>query len=135
MATKTELKLLFEKGDTPKQEHFYEWMDSYWHKEEKITLEQTYKTISTNTTLDDSFHNCIVRITANSTITVPNTLKTDFNCVFDAVGTVTGTFEVGSGAIFNAPFGLILKKNAMCTLYRFGSNIFRLNGNLSINAL
>lgn len=135
MTTKTELKLLFEKGDTPKQEHFYEWMDSYWHKEDKLPAEQTYKTISANTTLDDSFHNCIVRITANSTITVPNTLKADFNCVFDAIGNVTGTFVEESGTTFSAPFGFVLKNNAMCTLYRYSSNIFRLNGGLSINNL
>ena len=35
MKTKADLKLLFEKGDTPTQEHFYEWMDSYWHKDER----------------------------------------------------------------------------------------------------
>ena len=130
MTTKTELKLLFEKGDTPKQEHFYEWMDSYWHKDEKIPIEQTYKTISVNTTLDDSFHNCIVRITANSTITVPNTLKADFNCVFDAIGNVTGTFAEGTGAAFNAPFGKLLKDNGMCTLYKYTSTAYRLNGGL-----
>ena len=38
MTTKEALKLYFEKGDQPKQEHFWEWMDSYWHKEEKIDL-------------------------------------------------------------------------------------------------
>lgn len=133
MKTKAELKLLFENGDTPAQADFYEWMDSYWHKEEKLPQEQTYKTVSTNITLDDSFHNCIVRITANSTITVPNTLKADFNCVFDAVGTVSGTFAAETGVTFNAPFGLVLKNNAMCTLYRYSSTIFRLNGGLSIN--
>ncbi|WBX95489.1 leucine-rich repeat domain-containing protein [Chryseobacterium gambrini] len=36
MITKEELKLYFEKGDQPTQNQFWEWMDSYWHKEEKI---------------------------------------------------------------------------------------------------
>jgi hypothetical protein len=36
MITKEALKLYFEKGDQPTQEQFWEWMDSYWHKEEKI---------------------------------------------------------------------------------------------------
>ncbi|WP_185207351.1 leucine-rich repeat domain-containing protein [Chryseobacterium sp. C3] len=36
MKTKEALKLYFEKGDQPTQEQFWEWMDSYWHKEEKI---------------------------------------------------------------------------------------------------
>ncbi|RXM52152.1 MULTISPECIES: leucine-rich repeat domain-containing protein [unclassified Chryseobacterium] len=37
MKTKQELKLYFENGDIPKQEDFWEWQDSYWHKEEKIS--------------------------------------------------------------------------------------------------
>lgn len=125
-----DLQEKFKTDKTPTQADFWDWMDSYWHKEEKIPFEQTYKTISANTTLDDSFHNCIVRITANSTITVPNTLKADFNCVFDAIGTVTGTFVEGSGATFSAPFGKILKDNGMCTLYKYTSTAYRLNGGL-----
>lgn len=37
MKTKQELKLYFENGDKPMQEHFWEWLDSYWHKDEKIS--------------------------------------------------------------------------------------------------
>lgn len=36
MKTKEELKLYFENGDKPTQEHFWAWLDSYWHKDEKI---------------------------------------------------------------------------------------------------
>lgn len=125
-----DLQEKFKTDKTPTQADFWDWMDSYWHKEDKIPFEQTYKTISANTTLDDSFHNCIVRITANSTITVPNTLKADFNCVFDAIGTVTGTFVEGSGTTFSAPFGKLLKDNGMCTLYKYTSTAYRLNGGL-----
>ena len=32
MKTKTQLKLLFENGDMPDQDAFWEWQDSYWHK-------------------------------------------------------------------------------------------------------
>lgn len=131
MKTKTELKSYFETGDKPTQDQFYEWMDSYWHKEEKITLEQNYKTISANTTLDDSFHNCIVRITGNATVTVPNNLRADFNCVFDTIGNVSATFSAGDGVLFSAPFGKILRDNAMCTLYRHNSTTYRINGGLA----
>ena len=130
MKTKTELKTYFETGDKPTQEQFYEWMDSYWHKDEKIPLDQSYKTISTNTILDDSFHNCIVRITGNVTVTVPNNLKADFNCVFDVIGNVAGTFSEGANTVFSAPFGKILKDNGMCTLYKFTDTTYRLNGTL-----
>lgn len=91
---------------------------------------QIYKTISSNTTLDDSFHNTIVWITANATITIPIGLRDDFNCVFDAVGAGIGTFVAGSGITFSAPFGLVLRDNAMCTLYRISTSNFRLNGGL-----
>lgn len=36
MKTKEELKLYFENGDIPKQEDFWEWQNSYWHKNEKL---------------------------------------------------------------------------------------------------
>lgn len=38
MKTKQELRLKFENGDQPTQEHFWEWQDSYWHKDEKIDM-------------------------------------------------------------------------------------------------
>ncbi|UOU99156.1 leucine-rich repeat domain-containing protein [Chryseobacterium daecheongense] len=38
MRTKEELRLYFENGDRPTQNHFWEWQDSYWHKDEKILL-------------------------------------------------------------------------------------------------
>ncbi len=36
MKTKEELKQYFENGDIPKQEEFWEWQDSYWHKDENL---------------------------------------------------------------------------------------------------
>ncbi|MDQ0784056.1 leucine-rich repeat domain-containing protein [Chryseobacterium sp. W4I1] len=38
MKTKEELRLLFENGDKPVQEDFWTWLDSYWHKDEKIDM-------------------------------------------------------------------------------------------------
>ena len=92
--------------------------------------EQTIKTINSDSTLDDSYHNCIVRVTANAIITIPQGLREDFNCVFDSIGSVTGTFTEGSGITFSAPFGKLLKNNSMCTLYKTSSGNFRLNGGL-----
>jgi hypothetical protein len=37
MKTKEELKLQFENGDKPTQEDFWALLDSYWHKDEKIS--------------------------------------------------------------------------------------------------
>lgn len=39
MKTKDELRLYFENGDKPTQQHFWDWQDSYWHKDEKIPQE------------------------------------------------------------------------------------------------
>ncbi|VXB17162.1 hypothetical protein [Chryseobacterium sp. 8AT] len=39
MKSKEELKKLFENGDRPTQKEFWEWQDSYWHKEEKLPTE------------------------------------------------------------------------------------------------
>lgn len=41
MKSKEELKSLFENGDIPKQEEFWEWQDSYWHKDEKLPTDNT----------------------------------------------------------------------------------------------
>ncbi|WP_160137172.1 hypothetical protein [Chryseobacterium sp. c4a] len=40
MKTKQELKQYFENGDIPNQEEFWEWQESYWHKDEKIPLDK-----------------------------------------------------------------------------------------------
>lgn len=40
MKTKQELQQYFENGDIPKQEEFWEWQESYWHKDEKIPLDK-----------------------------------------------------------------------------------------------
>lgn len=50
MKTKQELKQYFENGDIPVQEEFWEWQESYWHKDENIPqdnilgLKETIKT-------------------------------------------------------------------------------------------
>lgn len=41
MKSKEELKKLFENGDRPTQKEFWEWQDSYWHKEEKLPTDNT----------------------------------------------------------------------------------------------
>lgn len=89
---------------------------------------QVIKTITGNVTLDNTYHNCIVRINATCTITVPFALRTDFNCVFDVIGVHIATFIEGTGVVFSAPVGKILKSNSMGTIYRYTPNIYRLNG-------
>ncbi|KFF22252.1 hypothetical protein [Chryseobacterium sp. JM1] len=40
MKSKQEIKQFFENGDIPNQEQFWEWQESYWHKDEKIPSEK-----------------------------------------------------------------------------------------------
>lgn len=40
MKTKEDLKLYFENGDKPTQEHFWSWLDAYWHKNDLIPSNQ-----------------------------------------------------------------------------------------------
>lgn len=40
MKSKQELKKYFENGDKPTQEQFWEWQDSYWHKDEKLPADK-----------------------------------------------------------------------------------------------
>lgn len=124
------------KGDAMFTKNILAKADGSFGWEDKIDYsKQTVKTISSDATLDDTYHNCIVRITANSTITIASGLRSDFNCVFDAIDSVRGTFVVGTGVTISSPFGLNLKNNAMCTLYKTDSTKFRLNGNLSTHIL
>lgn len=37
MVDKNRLKEWFSNGKKPSQEHFWQWQDSYWHKEEKLS--------------------------------------------------------------------------------------------------
>lgn len=40
MKTKEELRQVFENGDKPRQEDFWDWQDSYWHKGENIPFDK-----------------------------------------------------------------------------------------------
>lgn len=90
------------------------------------------KTVNGNVTIDNTYHNKIVRITASCTITIPNNLRTDFNCTFEVIGAYTAQFVDGSGATTSAPFGRYLKTDLTAMFYCTGtSSNYRLNGSLA----
>ena len=90
------------------------------------------KTINGNTTLDNSYHNKIVRITASCTITIPTNLRTDFNCTFEVIGAYTAQFVDASGVTTSAPFGRYLKTDLTAMFYCTGTaSNYRLNGSLT----
>ncbi|REC46039.1 hypothetical protein [Chryseobacterium sp. 5_R23647] len=79
MKLKEELKKLFENGDKPTQENFWEWQDSYWHKDEKLPTDNAglYKikgSVADKTALD--------ALTGMSEGDVYNLLDTGANYVY-----------------------------------------------------
>ena len=97
-----------------------------------ISIYLKLKTVNGNVTIDNSYHNKIVRITASCTITIPNNLRTDFNCTFEVIGAYTAQFVDGSGATTSAPFGRYLKTDLTAMFYCTGTaSNYRLNGSLA----
>ena len=94
-------------------------------------LTQPVKIISANTTVDNTFHNAIVIFLANATLTIPTGLRVDLNFSCFAKNTAVASFVAGSGVLIYAPTGLVLRDNAMCTLFPdFGLNLYNLIGGL-----
>jgi len=86
------------------------------------------KTITGNVTLDDSYNGCIVKVKATSTISIPATLATNFNCVFDVWSGFTATFTPLSGASI-IETALVLDSDKMATLYKDGAtSVYKLKG-------
>ena len=122
MKTKTELKTYFETGDKPTQDQFYEWMDSYWHKEEKITFyeHQIRGKVFTNTNVNgvlncdlNSYTSWFLTLTGDTTIafsnmiaddeslTVSMTIKGDFTIAFPAWVKISPYSDVFDGTKVN----------------------------------
>lgn len=79
------LKDKFETGDKPEQEHFSDWMDSYWHKDEKIPMDNLSVDVSSKadkTAENLSAENILSwknRINEPSQITIETTTDIDTN--------------------------------------------------------
>lgn len=90
------------------------------------------KTITSNVTLDNTYNNCIVKIKADSSITIPSGLSSEFNCVFRTFTGIAVVFTAGSGVTLDAPDGTLLEETSMCTLFKDGSTeTFVLEGELT----
>jgi hypothetical protein len=102
MKTKEELKLLFENGDKPTQEDFWALLDSYWHKDEKISessIDSVEKVIPT--IIDDVHmgHSISVSIPKNSKKIAMNAfIYSGMNYQITAVSFNEGLEEIGPGA-------------------------------------
>jgi len=88
MKSKQELKKYFENGDKPTQEQFWEWQDSYWHKDEKLE-----NTIPLSGTEDGE------NVTGKITSEASTVLVADW-----------GNIEAGNGARLNQVEGFVIDK-------------------------
>ncbi|GAA5092680.1 hypothetical protein GCM10023210_21970 [Chryseobacterium ginsengisoli] len=86
MTTKEKLKLYFEQGDKPTQDEFWEWMDSYWHKEEKIS-QDSVDLLATEQHLMYSPTDSTELLGVAKTITIPKGVKviTSSGFAFNAI--------------------------------------------------
>lgn len=96
-------------------------------------ITQYYKTINSSLSLDDTYHNTIVRVKTTATITVPDGLRSDFNCVFRTYDNVTATFTVSGTATIDSTNsdGLILAEKSNASLFNDGLDNYILAGELS----
>ncbi len=100
------LKDRFETGDKPEQEHFYDWMDSYWHKDESSQIkinsstEITNQTTATNGYTQNGKNVLIDNGSAaiNYKINLSSDTEENFLITGIKLGAAAVTFTVGSGS-------------------------------------
>lgn len=89
---------------------------------------QVYKTISGNTTLDNTYHNATIWVTTTCNITIPSGLRIDFNATFRTFSGVTATF-VASGTTINAQSdGSIMAAKSMAYVGVYSTNNYIIAG-------
>lgn len=92
-------------------------------------LEQnSYKTISANTSLDDSYHNATVWVTATCNITIPSGLRADFACNLKTFTGVIGTYLTSGTTISSQSDGTVQAEKSMVHLVQYTTNVFILSG-------
>ena len=104
----------------------YESSTSLWKN--KIIDTQVYKTISGNTTLDNTYHNATIWVTSTCNITIPSGLRIDFNATFRTFSGVIATF-VASGTTINAQSdGSIMAAKSMAYIGVYSTNNYIIAG-------
>ena len=90
VVSKESLKTYFENGDVPDEQDFWEWQDSYWHKNENIP---TQKIDGLNEVIANAGKNIY---NTNGTLNSPRTVNTAGNPL-----NITGLPDKSSDATFN----------------------------------
>ena len=89
---------------------------------------QVYKTISTNTTLDNTYHSATVWVTATCNVTIPSGLRSDFYCNIRTFAGATATYLVSGTVINTESDGDVQAPSTMINISTFSTNNFILSG-------
>jgi hypothetical protein len=89
---------------------------------------QVYKTVSTNTTLDNTYHSATVWVTATCNITIPSGLRSDFNCTFRTFTGVTATFLTSGTTINSESDGDVQAEKSMSYVAQYSTNNYIISG-------
>lgn len=89
---------------------------------------QLYATISGNTTLDDTYHDKTIWVTATCNITIPSGLRADFNCSFRTFTGVTATFLTSGTTINSESDGDVQEARTMSYLAVYSTNNYIISG-------
>lgn len=106
MKTITKLKEQFQTGDKPTQTDFYDWMESYWHKDESPQIKLTTVSEITNQTLATNGYsqngkNVLIDNGAaaiNYKINLNSSVEENFLITGVKLGTGSITFAAGTGS-------------------------------------
>jgi len=100
----------------------------YTQAQTDALLSQPYKTISTNTTLDNTYHSATVWVTATCNVTIPSGLRSDFYCNIKTFAGATATYLVSGTVINTESDGDVQAPSTMINISTFSTNNFILSG-------
>ena len=89
---------------------------------------QIYQTISTNTTLDNTYHSATVWVSATCNVTIPTGLRSDFYCNIRTFAGATATYLVSGTVINTESDGDVQAPSTMINISTFSTNNFILSG-------
>ena len=89
---------------------------------------QIYQTISTNTTLDNTYHSATVWVTATCNVTIPSGLRSDFYCNIRTFAGATATYLTSGTVINTESDGDVQAPSTMINISTFSTNNFILSG-------
>lgn len=91
-------------------------------------LVQVYKNISANTTLDDSYHNAVIWVTATCNITIPSGLRADFTANIRTFTGATATYLTSGTVINTESDGDVQAPKTMANISTYSTNNFIISG-------